>query len=94
LAAGRIRELVPSEVRPLQGSPPVLAHANSRRTSQLSGRVSATRVHRADRHTAASFLHRPPQVAVVADHDRSVEAASEYVDEQVRGDVDVAPLLL
>jgi hypothetical protein len=43
---------------------------------------------------AAGFLHRPSEITVVTEHDGSVEAIGEYVNEQVCRHVDINALLL
>lgn len=94
MTAGRFGKLVPSEVWCAQSSPPVSASTHARHTRQVSSRVAATWIDHPDRDSAASLLHRPPDVTVVADHYGTVEAAGEHVNEQVRCNVDVASLLL
>ncbi len=80
-------------VRGLHLVPPAVADAVRVVTGEFACAIAPGGIDEPDRHPSSRERDRVSQVTVVGDHYGCVQCAGEYVDEQVRGDVDVRALL-
>lgn len=94
VASRGVRELVADEIFSRELLPEVPSHADGCRRTEGTRGLAGCRVNYSNRHKFPCLLDGEPKIGIVRDHQRGIDVAAHYVQEQVRRHVDVAALLL